>query len=97
MAIQLPVHVACVQSTILHHHVLTPASAIHDFRHHELHLVNVRTSNDEANLTQASRITYINDQGVCIIGMQKIAMMPLIVFEVIVNVSCSCIPILTPF
>ncbi|KAH5072928.1 hypothetical protein HBH95_161340 [Parastagonospora nodorum] len=32
------------------------------------------------------RITYINDEGVCIIGMQKIAMMPLIIFEVIVNV-----------
>ena len=33
------------------------------------------------------RITYINDSGVCIIGMQKIAMLPLITFEVIVNVS----------
>jgi hypothetical protein len=32
------------------------------------------------------RITYINDSGVCIIGMQKIAMLPLITFEVIVNV-----------
>jgi hypothetical protein len=37
-------------------------------------------------LIQHSRITYINDKGVCIIGMQKIAMLPLIVFEVIVNV-----------
>ena len=32
------------------------------------------------------RITYINDSGICIIGMQKIAMLPLIIFEVIVNV-----------
>ncbi|KAH7095076.1 hypothetical protein FB567DRAFT_20009 [Paraphoma chrysanthemicola] len=32
------------------------------------------------------RITYINAQGVCIIGMQKIAMLPLITFEVVVNV-----------
>ena len=33
------------------------------------------------------RISYINRQGVCIIGMQKISMMPLIVFDVVVNVS----------
>ncbi|KAF3047410.1 hypothetical protein E8E12_004184 [Didymella heteroderae] len=32
------------------------------------------------------RITYINDKGVCIIGMQKIAMLPLITFEVVVNI-----------
>ncbi|KAF1956757.1 hypothetical protein CC80DRAFT_593462 [Byssothecium circinans] len=32
------------------------------------------------------RISYINDNGVCIIGMDKIAMLPLITFEVIVNV-----------
>ncbi|KAL5120344.1 hypothetical protein ACEQ8H_001634 [Pleosporales sp. CAS-2024a] len=32
------------------------------------------------------RITYIDESGVCIIGMQKIAMLPLIIFEVIVNV-----------
>ncbi|KAJ4311003.1 hypothetical protein N0V94_008170, partial [Neodidymelliopsis sp. IMI 364377] len=32
------------------------------------------------------RITYINDKGVCIIGMQKIAMLPLIIFEVVVNI-----------
>jgi hypothetical protein len=33
------------------------------------------------------RINYINEKGVCIIGMDKIALMPLIIFEVIVNVS----------
>lgn len=32
------------------------------------------------------RISYIDEKGVCIIGMQKKAMMPLIIFEVIVNV-----------
>lgn len=32
------------------------------------------------------RISYINDSGVCIIGMQKIAMMPLITFDVVLNV-----------
>ncbi|PSN62490.1 hypothetical protein BS50DRAFT_120103 [Corynespora cassiicola Philippines] len=32
------------------------------------------------------RIAYINDDGVCIIGMEKIAMMPLIIFDVVVNV-----------
>ncbi|KAH7393967.1 hypothetical protein DE146DRAFT_112745 [Phaeosphaeria sp. MPI-PUGE-AT-0046c] len=32
------------------------------------------------------RITYINEKGVCIIGMEKIAMLPLIIFEVIVNI-----------
>jgi hypothetical protein len=40
----------------------------------------------ELGLTLYRRITYINDKGVCIIGMQKIAMLPLIIFEVIVNV-----------
>jgi hypothetical protein len=35
------------------------------------------------------RISYIDEKGVCIIGMQKKAMMPLIVFEVIVNVCLS--------
>ena len=34
-----------------------------------------------------SRFGYINDQGVCIIGMKKIAMIPLISFDVVVNVS----------
>ncbi|CAN9346517.1 unnamed protein product [Alternaria alternata] len=37
------------------------------------------------------RITYINDSGVCIIGMQKIAMLPLITFEVIVNVYLTAL------
>ncbi|KAH6637735.1 hypothetical protein C7974DRAFT_307105 [Boeremia exigua] len=32
------------------------------------------------------RITYIDDKGMCIIGMQKIAMLPLITFEVVVNI-----------
>ncbi|KAF1934804.1 hypothetical protein EJ02DRAFT_429009 [Clathrospora elynae] len=32
------------------------------------------------------RITYINPKGVCIIGMQEIAMLPLIAFEIIVNI-----------
>jgi hypothetical protein len=32
------------------------------------------------------RISYIDKEGVCIIGMEKKAMMPLIIFEVIVNV-----------
>lgn len=32
------------------------------------------------------RISYINKDGMCIIGMQKKAMLPLIIFEVIVNV-----------
>ncbi|KAL5465116.1 hypothetical protein PMIN06_000854 [Paraphaeosphaeria minitans] len=32
------------------------------------------------------RIAYIDDNGVCIIGMERIAMLPLIVFDVIVNV-----------
>ncbi|KAH6872984.1 hypothetical protein BKA58DRAFT_157978 [Alternaria rosae] len=37
------------------------------------------------------RITYIDDSGVCIIGMQKIAMLPLITFEVIVNVYLTAL------
>jgi hypothetical protein len=40
------------------------------------------------------RITYINDKGVCIIGMQKIAMLPLIIFEVIVNIYLTLLFIL---
>lgn len=32
------------------------------------------------------RFAYINDQGFCIIGMRKFAMLPLIIFDVIVNV-----------
>ena len=32
------------------------------------------------------RISYINDNGVCIIGMERKALLPLIVFDVIVNV-----------
>ncbi|KAF2799509.1 hypothetical protein K505DRAFT_294507 [Melanomma pulvis-pyrius CBS 109.77] len=35
---------------------------------------------------KAVRIAYINDKGVCIIGMQKIGMFPLISFDVVVNV-----------
>ncbi|KNG52664.1 hypothetical protein TW65_00083 [Stemphylium lycopersici] len=37
------------------------------------------------------RITYINDDGVCIIGMEKIAMLPLITFEVVVNVYLTAL------
>ncbi|KAF1970384.1 hypothetical protein BU23DRAFT_474075, partial [Bimuria novae-zelandiae CBS 107.79] len=33
------------------------------------------------------RIAYINEKGVCIIGMEKKAMLPLISFDVVVNVS----------
>jgi hypothetical protein len=33
------------------------------------------------------RIAYIDANGVCIIGMKKISMFPIIVFEIIVNVS----------
>ncbi|KAJ4334342.1 hypothetical protein N0V95_009191 [Ascochyta clinopodiicola] len=40
------------------------------------------------------RITYINEKGMCIIGMQKIAMMPLIIFEVVVNVYLTLLFIL---
>ncbi|KAF2629989.1 hypothetical protein BU25DRAFT_262511 [Macroventuria anomochaeta] len=40
------------------------------------------------------RITYINEKGVCIIGMQKIAMLPLITFEVIVNIYLTLLFIL---
>lgn len=32
------------------------------------------------------RFAYINDEGVCIIGMKKFAMLPLIIFDVVVNV-----------
>ncbi|KAH3910781.1 hypothetical protein HBI56_188250 [Parastagonospora nodorum] len=32
------------------------------------------------------RISYVNDKGVCIIGMQKVSMMPLIIFEAVVNI-----------
>ncbi|KAF9701589.1 hypothetical protein EKO04_000771 [Ascochyta lentis] len=39
-------------------------------------------------------ITYINDKGVCIIGMQKIAMLPLIIFEVVVNIYLTLLFIL---
>jgi hypothetical protein len=61
--------------------------ALHHLRHNELHLVYVLfLINVEVELTLYRRITYINDKGVCIIGMQKIAMLPLIIFEVIVNV-----------
>lgn len=40
------------------------------------------------------RITYINDEGVCIIGMQKIAMLPLITFEVVVNIYLTLLFVL---
>ncbi|KAF1362442.1 hypothetical protein EJ07DRAFT_107325, partial [Lizonia empirigonia] len=40
------------------------------------------------------RITYINDEGVCIIGMQKTAMLPLITFEVVVNVYLTLLFVL---
>jgi hypothetical protein len=40
------------------------------------------------------RITYINEKGVCIIGMQKIAMLPLIAFEVVVNIYLTLLFIL---
>ncbi|KAJ4990722.1 hypothetical protein SVAN01_03731 [Stagonosporopsis vannaccii] len=40
------------------------------------------------------RITYINERGVCIIGMQKIAMLPLITFEVVVNIYLTLLFIL---
>jgi hypothetical protein len=40
------------------------------------------------------RINYINDKGVCIIGMDKIALLPLIIFEVVVNVIA---PLPKPF
>ncbi|KAF2033239.1 hypothetical protein EK21DRAFT_59092 [Setomelanomma holmii] len=45
-------------------------------------------------LMNHSRITYINPHGVCIIGMQKIAMLPLITFEVVVNVYLTLLFIL---
>jgi hypothetical protein len=61
--------------------------ALHHLCYHELHLVRLLLFvYIQAELTLYRRITYINDKGVCIIGMQKIAMLPLIVFEVIVNV-----------
>lgn len=40
------------------------------------------------------RITYISEKGVCIIGMQKIAMLPLITFEVVVNIYLTLLFIL---
>jgi hypothetical protein len=36
-----------------------------------------------------SRINTINESGVCIIGMEKKAMMPLIIFDVMVNVGAG--------
>ena len=41
----------------------------------------------EANKEINSRISIINSQGMCIIGMEKKAMFPLIIFDVAVNVS----------
>ncbi|UPX19266.1 uncharacterized protein EKO05_0009535 [Ascochyta rabiei] len=40
------------------------------------------------------RITYIKNKGMCIIGMQKIAMLPLIIFEVVVNIYLTLLFIL---
>ncbi|OAL46156.1 hypothetical protein IQ07DRAFT_198741 [Pyrenochaeta sp. DS3sAY3a] len=40
------------------------------------------------------RITYINEKGVCIIGMQKVAMLPLIIFDVILNVYLTLLFVL---
>ncbi|KAF2827431.1 hypothetical protein CC86DRAFT_290120 [Ophiobolus disseminans] len=40
------------------------------------------------------RITYINPNGVCIIGMQKLAMLPLIIFEIIVNIYLTLLFVL---
>ncbi|KAF2641455.1 hypothetical protein P280DRAFT_450715 [Massarina eburnea CBS 473.64] len=37
------------------------------------------------------RIAYINEDGVCIIGMEKIAMLPLISFDVVVNVYLTAL------
>ncbi|EUC27088.1 hypothetical protein COCCADRAFT_78797, partial [Bipolaris zeicola 26-R-13] len=37
------------------------------------------------------RINYINNKGVCIIGMRKISMLPLIIFEVIVNIYLTAL------
>ena len=33
----------------------------------------------------SSRISYLRDDGVCIIGMEKKSMMPLIIFDAVVN------------
>jgi hypothetical protein len=41
-----------------------------------------------------SRFAYIDDQGVCIIGMERKAMLPLITFDVIVNVYLTLLFIL---
>ena len=40
------------------------------------------------------RIAYINEEGVCIMGMQKIAMLPLITFEVVVNIYLTLLFVL---
>ncbi|XP_014550628.1 hypothetical protein COCVIDRAFT_20971 [Bipolaris victoriae FI3] len=37
------------------------------------------------------RINYINNKGICIIGMRKISMLPLIIFEVIVNIYLTAL------
>jgi hypothetical protein len=34
-----------------------------------------------------SRIAYIDHSGICIIGMKRVAMIPLLSFEIVVNVS----------
>ncbi|KAI4927381.1 hypothetical protein J4E85_005892 [Alternaria conjuncta] len=50
--------------------------------HHEM---------DGAAFGHDIRISYIDDEGVCIIGMQRIAMLPLIVFEVVVNICLTAL------
>ena len=36
---------------------------------------------------RGSRIAYIGHNGICIIGMKRVAMIPLLSFEIVVNVS----------
>ncbi len=38
-----------------------------------------------------SRFAYINRTGTCIVGMERIAMIPLLSFEILVNVSITYI------
>jgi hypothetical protein len=74
---------------------LTPDSAIlHRYRLELCIVCRVLLSNlldtcGNRDLTPSSRTAYFDAEGTCIIGMQAKAMMPLIIFDAVVNVSYS--------
>ena len=55
-----------------------------------LHPISIAAHKQDI-LIDISRIAYINDNGMCIIGMERIALLPLIFIDAVVNVSFLCV------